>query len=157
MRYKKAQAAMEFLMTYGWAILVVLVAIGALAYFGVLNPGRYLPSSCTIGPGLACSEFKVIDAGTDSVEIYVRNGLGKSIISVTMTLTPVGGSPCTEGTTEHDTSIADGGLGHFKFNCAALADASDGDRFKGVISFGYTASGETLSHNMTGDITARVE
>jgi len=30
---KKSQAAMEFLMTYGWAILVVLVAIGALAYF----------------------------------------------------------------------------------------------------------------------------
>lgn len=28
---------MEFLMTYGWAILVILVAIGALAYFGVLK------------------------------------------------------------------------------------------------------------------------
>ena len=36
--HKKSQAAMEFLMTYGWAILVVLVAIGALAYFGVLSP-----------------------------------------------------------------------------------------------------------------------
>ena len=30
---KKAQA-MEFLMTYGWAILVVIVAIGILVYFG---------------------------------------------------------------------------------------------------------------------------
>lgn len=38
MKQKKAQAAMEFLMTYGWAILVVLVAIGALAYFGVIDP-----------------------------------------------------------------------------------------------------------------------
>jgi len=28
---KKGQAAMEFLMTYGWAILVVLIVIGALA------------------------------------------------------------------------------------------------------------------------------
>jgi len=35
---RKGQAAMEFLMTYGWAILVVLVVIGALAYFGVLSP-----------------------------------------------------------------------------------------------------------------------
>ena len=43
MKYKKSQAAMEFLMTYGWAILVVLVAIGALAYFGVLKqPQTYL-------------------------------------------------------------------------------------------------------------------
>lgn len=30
---KKSQAAVEFLMEYGWAILVVLVAVGALAYF----------------------------------------------------------------------------------------------------------------------------
>ena len=33
---------MEFLMTYGWAILVLMVAIGALAYFGVLNPSNLL-------------------------------------------------------------------------------------------------------------------
>ena len=43
---KKAQAAMEFLMTYGWAILVVLVVIGALAYFGVLSPKKLLPDKC---------------------------------------------------------------------------------------------------------------
>lgn len=35
---KRGQAAMEWLETYGWAILVVLAAIGALAYFGVLTP-----------------------------------------------------------------------------------------------------------------------
>ena len=29
---KKAQATMEFLMTYGWAILVVLLAFGAILY-----------------------------------------------------------------------------------------------------------------------------
>ena len=33
--------AMEFLMTYGWAILVVLVAVGALAYFGVFNLDKF--------------------------------------------------------------------------------------------------------------------
>jgi len=44
--FKRAQAAMEFLMTYGWAILVVLAAIGALAYFGVLSPGNLLPHKC---------------------------------------------------------------------------------------------------------------
>ena len=34
---KKSQATMEFLMTYGWAILIVLTAIAALVYFGVLS------------------------------------------------------------------------------------------------------------------------
>ena len=31
---KKSHIAMEFLMTYGWAILVVLAAVAALAYYG---------------------------------------------------------------------------------------------------------------------------
>jgi len=34
----KGQAAMEFLMTYGWAILIILVAIGALYFMGVFSP-----------------------------------------------------------------------------------------------------------------------
>ena len=57
--YKKSQAAMEFLMTYGWAILVVLAAIAALAYFGVLSPEKFLPEKCVLAPGLACVSHKV--------------------------------------------------------------------------------------------------
>ena len=41
---KKGQATMEFLITYGWAILVVLVAIVALVYFGVINPEKFNPN-----------------------------------------------------------------------------------------------------------------
>ncbi len=40
MESKKLQAAMEFLMTYGWAIFVVLAVIAAMAYFGVLSPDK---------------------------------------------------------------------------------------------------------------------
>lgn len=40
---KPLSAFMEFLLTYGWAILVVLVAIGALVYYGIISPGNLLP------------------------------------------------------------------------------------------------------------------
>lgn len=46
MRLKKGLQAMEFLINYGWAILVVLVMIGTLAYFGVLNPNKFY--SCDV-------------------------------------------------------------------------------------------------------------
>ena len=57
--FKKSQAAMEFLMTYGWAILVVLAAIAALAYFGVLSPEKFLPEKCLIETGITCIGSKV--------------------------------------------------------------------------------------------------
>src|SRR3989338_10643858 len=76
---KKGQAAMEFLMTYGWAILVVLVAIGALAYFGVLSPDKILPEKCIIssGSGLFCDAFS-ITSGT-SITLKVKNSLADDV------------------------------------------------------------------------------
>tara|TARA_Y100000310_G_scaffold336633_1_gene421708 strand:- start:336 stop:821 length:486 start_codon:yes stop_codon:yes gene_type:complete len=85
MRMKKSQAALEFLMTYGWAILVVLVAIGALAYFGVLSPDKFLPEKCQFPAGLACNDFK-IRAATDDLQIVVRNSLGSSISAAEFTI-----------------------------------------------------------------------
>ena len=73
---KRAQAAMEFLMTYGWAILVVIITIAALGYFGIVNPGNFLPKTCTFVPGLACTEFVVDEYFTT---IVLQNSFGKDI------------------------------------------------------------------------------
>ncbi len=42
MKNNKSQATMEFLMTYGWAILAAIIVIGVFAYFGVFSPGKYV-------------------------------------------------------------------------------------------------------------------
>ena len=99
---KRGQAALEFLMTYGWAILVVLVVIGALAYFGVLNPSILLPAKCTIGPGLNCKDFLVSSdsdgAGNSMIRFNFENGLGADIVLTDMSIEGVGnnafGSAC---------------------------------------------------------------
>ena len=153
--YKKAQAAMEFLMTYGWAILVVLVAVGALAYFGVLNPGKFLPSSCTIGPGLACGEFKVTNDDANNTIINVRNGMGKNIQNISMTLNQASATACTNVITPNN--ITDGSAQRYEFTCSDAIGANVGDRFKATLTFTYKAAGEQLSHTMTGDITTKVE
>ncbi|MBS3137892.1 hypothetical protein J4232_05645 [Candidatus Woesearchaeota archaeon] len=83
MRYKnkRAQGALEFLMTYGWAFLVILIMIGALAYFGVLNPTKFLPDRCNFGTELSCKkgEFVVKAATTDTILAKLTNQFGTSI------------------------------------------------------------------------------
>jgi hypothetical protein len=76
---KRSQAAMEFIMTYGWAILVVLAAIVALAYFGVMSPSRFVPESCTLPPtsGLACVDFNVFP---QSAHLFIVNGGGRDLV-----------------------------------------------------------------------------
>ena len=72
----KAQAAMEFLMTYGWAILVVLIVIGALAYFGVLSPSTLLPEKCTFPVSLTCTDHSVAQT---SMTFILLNGAGRDM------------------------------------------------------------------------------
>ncbi|MBR9700629.1 hypothetical protein GOV11_02070 [Candidatus Woesearchaeota archaeon] len=77
---RRGQAALEYLVTYGWAMLAILVVLGALAYFGLLSPSRYLPSRCDFGVQMRCADFILEDgAGNDYVQIMFRNNFGDDI------------------------------------------------------------------------------
>ncbi|MEM3247640.1 MAG: LamG domain-containing protein [Candidatus Micrarchaeaceae archaeon] len=56
----KFQSAMEYLMTYGWAILVIAVALGALYSLGVFNANNFAPKA----PPGACQVFRPNGPGT---------------------------------------------------------------------------------------------
>lgn len=96
---KKSQVALEFLTTYGWAFLVVLVMIGALAYFGVLDPSNFLPEKCIFGAGVGCVEFAGFAGTTPAGSINARlvNGFGYTIVIKRVNSTVSGdGSVCKE-------------------------------------------------------------
>ncbi len=71
---RKAQAAMEFLMTYGWAILVVLIAIGALMYF--IKPTEMIPEKCTLptGSGIFCEQWGADSVGSE-ITLLIKNSM----------------------------------------------------------------------------------
>ena len=148
---KKGQAAMEFLMTYVWAILVVLVAIGALAYFGVLNPSRFLPSSCTIAPGIGCDDFKVTTA---DVQLILRNGLGDDLTAVTVTVPGCAASAEADGDDAWNNAAVLGGAdGILADTCA---NGAAGSRYQQDVTITYTGS-SGISHTATGTVVTRVE
>lgn len=83
-KQKRGQAALEFLSTYGFAFLIILVMIGALAYFGVLDPQRFLPDRCQFGSEFGCIEAQITtDGATPSnvdVAINLINNAGQDIV-----------------------------------------------------------------------------
>ncbi len=140
---KKSQAAMEFLMTYGWAILVVLAAIAALAYFGVLSPEKFLPEKCILAPGLACTSHKV---GTDQTTLVIANSLGKTI---TVNSIQVGG--CTQ---PFSSVMVSGNSSNFVIPCT---NGVLKDTFNSEIVLGYTEGQSGLTKTVYGDIATKVE
>jgi len=152
---KKGQAAMEFLMTYGWAILVVLAAIGALAYFGILSPDKVLPSSYTLSGGFSAGQYKV---NTDSLQLEVINNLGSGVTNYTVDITlPTGVSyTCNSNSSYVGGALANGASSGVLTLCDDLS-LTVGDKFKADVDVVYYKSGETLSHTASGSITASVE
>ena len=145
--FKKSQAAMEFLMTYGWAILVVLVAIGALAYFGVLSPDRFLPSKCQLPAGVACTDF-TLNGGTNQLTVALRNGLGFDATGV-----GIYASGCTAST---GNTLSNGQQNSFPLTCAS-GTLTSGSKYNGDLNVTYTNSDTGLSHKVQGSITGRAE
>jgi len=83
----KSQAAMEYLMTYGWAILIIALALGVLYSLGIMNPKNFAPrappGSCFVfrpnGPGTTdyvslqgtCGYLPMYVASFNGVKVYI--------------------------------------------------------------------------------------
>jgi len=147
-KHKKAQAAMEFLMTYGWAILVVLAAIAALAYFGVLSPEKFLPEKCILQPGISCVSHKVEPTQTT---LIISNGLGRTI-----TVTKIVVGTCDEN---FNVDLQSGVDNTFVMDgiAAACNNGAQKEKFKGDITISYTEKDTSLTKTLFGNLATKVE
>ncbi len=51
---RKAQSAVEYLVTYSWAILVIAIALGALYLLGLFNPSTFITNQCVFPADFSC-------------------------------------------------------------------------------------------------------
>src|SRR3989344_4668429 len=144
MSSRKSQAALEFIMTYGWAILVVLVAIGALAYFGVLDPGKFLPAKCTLQSGIACIDHK---ATATTLVVSVRNSLGYDV-----TVDAVKAQQCTALGSQGN--LANGATTPTSYT---LTCTNSGTKYNGQVNITYTNTDTSVQHTNQGQITTKIE
>ncbi len=153
-RGKKAQAAMEFLMTYGWAILIILIALGVLFYLGVFNPKT--PSTCIAAAPLSCTDIKA-----DSITQKITLVLGASAVQsakltavavttptgLTCTLTPVAGIDLSTAAPTAITTNA----------CTPTANFKKDAKLAGTATVTYQLQGSTETHTTTVQFSGQVE
>ena len=139
---KKGQAAMEFLMTYGWAILAAVIVIGVLAISGVFSPGKYAPQACALTAPFYCNAWNANTAGV-TVELKNQGGEEYTVASVAI-------SGC--GTDSTGWVVAADGLQAVTVACVL----TEGDLFKGDVTVSYTKAGSTVTLTSTGSVAKTV-
>jgi hypothetical protein len=169
---RKAQAAMEFLMTYGWAILVVLAAIGALAYFGVLSPGNLLPQKCEFTSGFDCTETPSADGGAGGADagiitIALTNSNGYDIKYLAEAGPPLIAVASVSSLNYGCDTIAidpvitpniwkNGEAAILTIGGCTFAGLGTGDRYKETITITVTSAATGLVHTVVGTVAGKL-
>lgn len=82
---KKAQAALEYLMTYGWAILIIAIIAGALYYMNVFSSSCDSPISTGFsGVEILSNDFAFTSEG--DLEIILTNAAAETVHILNVTV-----------------------------------------------------------------------
>ena len=155
MKNSRGQSSLEYLVTYGWAILAIVIIAAALWYFGVFNPSKYVGDKQSGG----FASFNVIDfsrAAGGSTTLILGNKQGNTLTfnaSANFYCTPTGGS--TVSGTCTPASLAP----NAQTTCTCtLPSSTSGNSYDQVDSkVFFTDSRSTLAHTDTGFFKGKIE
>ena len=174
MGIRKGQAAMEYLMTYGWALVALVVVIAALMATGAFNPSYLIAEECTLQPDLSCGpQILYLDGGNPVLKFKVNNGLGYPIYIDDINIaTSDGTNSYPWGTTPSDGYIGQGGNAEVEVDLSGL-NTVKGEIQRMKVALEYTScapevigptddlkadcKGHGSQHIVSGRIVARVE
>ncbi len=133
---RKAQSAMEYLMTYGWAILIVIIVAAALYALGVFTPATTTTEARF--QTLGASTAHILETG-GTFRIKLPNQVGKTISVGSVAVAPTaGGTGCT--TNSSGFNIAPGQIVETTVNCTTLG-LSSGAPYSLKVTVSYVPTG----------------
>ena len=148
----KGQTAIEYLMTYGWAILIILIVAGVLAYYGIFAPSSFLgPTARGFGQVQVLNPWAV---SSTTMTLNLANRVGGAI-NVTSIAATVDNNPYT-CTPTAELYIASGEDDTFTCTIAGgITGAATGDTYSAtlVISYRYPSDASSAAFSTSGTIT----
>ena len=134
---RKSQSALEYMMTYGWAILIIVIVAGVLYSLGIFTPSSSTGTTIT-----GFSDFGVngqcIQGG--ALQLQITNGIGYPINVTRINTTGSNGQSVTINTSVLILS-SQSQLVFIPGACPASAGSS----YSNPVTFTYKEPGQTLS------------
>jgi hypothetical protein len=145
----RSQSAVEFITTYGWAIIAVIVALGVLYSLGIFGLGSSGGSGCDVVAGFSCSKPILSSAG------ILTMGLGQ--IGGIKTITATGCSKnSTAPTVWEGTGVAlqSGQVANMSFYCPSVSGSQLGSTFTGTLWIKYSSGSGGGGPTVTQEVGA---
>ena len=145
---KKGQSALEYLMTYGWAILIIIIVGGVLYYYGVFSPGKLVGES-KVGFSKVQLDTWTVDATNDQLLFILENRAGKEI---NITQVEVGTQTTTAWTTDWNMAAGDRSTNFVNVTSPSI-DAGESYKWDITITYYMTEYGSGTTFTSSGSIS----
>lgn len=148
---KKAQASTDYISTFAYSALAIIIVMGAMGYLGMFNSSTYAKESCESGEQISCADAEITTDGV--IGVMLTNNHDRSINITNYTLYYEGKEffvdnaniiidPNDNGTIDFDTS-------GMTFN--------KGKKESFDYTLSYIPEGSTLSIQLSGTATTKVK
>jgi len=86
----RGQIALEFMMTYGWAILALMTVIAGLAFF-MPHTASLTNDKCLFSPSVPCLGVRLT---AENLTVVLRNGMSQTIYNLQANMTTPENNDC---------------------------------------------------------------
>ncbi|MCW6160073.1 MAG: hypothetical protein LVQ95_03240 [Candidatus Micrarchaeales archaeon] len=153
MKNKRAQSAIEYLTTYGWAILIIIVVVAALYRLGIFNPT--ISTTCIFPAEFGCLSA-VLYSSNSTLYINVQQSLQTPI-----TITAYGCNnmrTLTNMVVPSPITLGIGGNTTLSMQCyqnGSVVSLLPGQTYSGFVLINYTNLQSGFRHTAQGTLKAK--
>ncbi len=152
MGFRKGQAALDFLMTYGWAIALVVIIAAVLFALGVFDVSNFIGNKAAGFSGVAVSGWNLGSSGLFTMKLSNQVGQQISVNSVSVTVgqttASMAGLPVTLATGASTATLSSA--------AGAFSNQTAGSGYTASVTVGYTDLNANFNYTTTGTLTGKV-
>ena len=151
---RKAQSALEYLLTYSWAFIIIVIVGAALFALGVFNP-----ASSTALQVRGLSNFQIDDGkietnGNMTLVIGVKTGLTTNLTDIDFSIQ---GISCSDTADDADIIVTPSQTQTIVLDPASVCSLTAGDSVIIDVTIDYLVGRSIVPHTDSGTITMLVQ
>ena len=151
----KGQSALEYMMTYGWAILIIVIVAVILYSMGIFNPRASVTATSSGFSPFAASAAVCSSSSSKLTVAFTVGGLPNGASSATITgasySSGSGISPAINSGTASPTVVSSGSSFNVTFSTVTCTPGV-GFSASGVVNYSVTTAAGTATYSATGTI-----
>jgi hypothetical protein len=157
---RKAQSALEYLTTYGWAILILSVVIAALAALGIFNPNQFVTQECLMPADFSCVTYFLYSNGIMALQLQQSLQYPVNVTSIGCSQNSTPATPNISNPPSNQIYMPIESTYNFSIQCKQSAGGNyigtPGGLFQGYVGINFTDLTTGFPHSDIGKMVVKI-